>query len=120
YPFLRTDSPTPVELGSYGAAAADRALVVIGDFLLDVTGKPVRPSNADLKQIVTSLDKIADHTPFPSIGEHLPEQGRLRGSEHYVLGPRALAQFVPLGTDDWVGFNYSAETILGRSRLAGK
>jgi hypothetical protein len=120
YTFLRNDSLTPVELGSYGAAAGDRALVVIGDFLLDVTAKPARPSNADLKQLVTSLDKIADHTPFPSIGEHLPEPGRVRSSEHYVLGPRALAQFVPLGTDDWVGFNYSAETILARYRLAGK
>jgi hypothetical protein len=120
YTFLRNDSLTPVGLGSFGSAAGDRALVVIGDFLLDIAAKPARPSNADLKQLVTSLDKIADHTPFPSIGEHLPEQGRLRSSEHYVLGPRALAQFVPLGTDDWVGFNYSAETILARYRLAGK
>jgi hypothetical protein len=120
YTFIRDDSLTPVELSSYGAASGDRALIVIGDFLLDVTAKPARPSNADLKQLVTSLDKIADHTPFPSIGEHLPEQGRVRSSEHYVLGPRALAQFVPLGTDDWVGFNYSAETILARYRLAGK
>jgi hypothetical protein len=120
YTFLRNDSLAAVELGSFGAASGDRALVVIGDFLLDVTGKPARPSNADLKQLVISIDKIADHTPFPSIGEHLPEQGRVRSSEHYVLGPRALAQFAPLGTDDWVGFNYSAETILARYRLAGK
>src|SRR6266853_5727785 len=54
YTFLRNDSLTPVELGSYGAAAGDRALVVIGDFLLDVTAKPTRPSNADLKPILTS------------------------------------------------------------------
>jgi hypothetical protein len=120
YTFLRNDSLTPLELGSYAAAATDRALVVIGDFLLDVTAKPARPSNADLKQLVTSLDKVADHTPFPSIGEHLPEQSRVRSSEHYVLGPRALAQYVPLGTDDWVGFDHSAETIVARYRLAGK
>jgi hypothetical protein len=120
YTFLRSDSLTPVELGSYAAAATDRALVVIGDFLLDLTAKPARPSNTDLKQLVTSLDKVADHTPFPSIGEHLPEQSRVRSSEHYVLGPRALAQYVPLGTDDWVGFDHSAETIVARYRLAGK
>jgi len=120
YTFLRNDSLTPVELGSFGAAAGDRALVVIGDLLLDVTSKPARPSNADLKQLVTSLDKIADHTPFPSIGEHLPEQGLVRRSEHYVLGPRALAQYVRLGMDDWVGFDHSAETILARYHLAGK
>jgi hypothetical protein len=120
YTFLRNDSLTPVELGSYAAAAIDRALVVIGDLLLDVTAKPARPSNADLKQLVTSLDRVADHTPFPSIGEHLPELSRVRSSEHYVLGPRALAQYVPLGTDDWVGFDHSAETIVARYRLAGK
>jgi hypothetical protein len=120
YTFLRTDSLTPVELGSFGAASGDRALVVIGDLLLDVTSKPARPSNADLKQLVTFLDKIADHTPFPSIGEHLPEQGLVRRSEHYVLGPRALAQYVPLGTDDWVGFDHSAETIVAQYHIAGK
>jgi hypothetical protein len=120
YTFLRGDSLTPADLGSYSAVANDRALVVVGDFLLDVAGKPARPSNSDLKQLIASLDKVADHTPFPSIGEHLPEPGRVRGSEHYVLGPRALSQYVPLGTDDWIGFNYSAETMLARYRLTGK
>jgi hypothetical protein len=120
YTFVRNEALAPVELGSFASAAADRALVVIGDILLDVTGKLGRPSNADLKQLVTSLDRVADHTPFPSIGEHLPEQGRARSSEHYVLGTRALVQYVPLGTDDWVGFDHSAETILARYRLAGK
>ena len=120
YTFLRNDSLTPVELGSYGSASGDRVLVVIGDFLLDVAGKPARPSNTDLKQLVTSLYKIADRTPFPSIGNYLPEQGLVRNSEHYVLGPRTLAQYVPLGTDDWVGFDHSGEIILARYRLAGK
>jgi hypothetical protein len=120
YTFLRGDSLTPADLGSYSAVANDRALIVVGDFLLDVAGKPARPSNDNLKQLIASLNKVADHTPFPSIGEHLPEPGRIRGSEHYVLGPRALSQYVPLGTDDWIGFNYSAETMLARYRVAGK
>ena len=120
YTFVRNDSLTPVEMGSYAAAGGDRALVVVGDFLLDVTAKPARPSNAELKQLVAPLDKIADHTPFPSIGEHLPREGLVSRSEHYVLGPRALAQYVPLGTDDWIGFNFSAETMLARYRIAGK
>jgi len=120
FTFLENESLTPLDLGAYAASANDRALIVVGDFLVDVTGKPARPSNADLRQLIASLDKVADRTPFPSIGEHLPEPGRIRGSEHYVLGPRALSQYVPLGTDDWVGFNYSAETMLAKYRLAGK
>jgi hypothetical protein len=109
-----------VALGSFGDASQDRALFVVGEFLVDVTGKPTRPSNDELKQLADSLNKVADHTPFPSIAQHLPEQGRVRGSEHYVLGPRSLAQFVPLGTDDWMGFDHSAETIVAQYRLAGK
>jgi hypothetical protein len=120
YTFLRNDSLEPVELGSFASASGDRALVVVGGFLVDVAGKPARPSNADLKLLVAPLDKIADRTPFPSIGYYLPDRGLVRNSEHYVLGPRTLAQYVPLGTDDWVGFDHSAETILARYRLAGK
>ncbi len=82
--------------------------------LLDVSvpAKQARPSDGDLKQLADFLDKKADHTPYPFIGEHLPEKGRVRNSERYVIGPLSLAHFVPLGTDDWMGFDHSAETIL--------
>jgi hypothetical protein len=119
YTFLRDDSLTPVTLGSFGCASGERALIVIGDFLLDVVSKQTRPSDADLKILTDSLDKIADHASFPTIGEYLPEQGLVRRSEHYILGPRALARYVPLAADDWIGFDYSAETIVARYRLAG-
>jgi hypothetical protein len=120
YTFLRNDSLTPVTLGSFGCASRERALIVIGNYLIDVVGKQSRPSNADLKLLADSLNLIADRTPFPTIGEYLPEQGLLHRSEHYILGPHALAQYVPLGTDDWIGFDYSAEAIVARYRLAGK
>jgi len=120
YTFLRNDSLTPVTVGSFGCASRERALIVIGDFLVDVTAKQSRPTDAELRLLADSLNKVADHTPFPTIGEYLPEQGLVHRSEHYVLGPRALAQYVPLGTDDWIGFDHSAETIVARYRLAGK
>ena len=44
----------------------------------------------------------------------------MRDSERYVLGPRSLSQYVPIGTDDWIGFDHSAETIVARYRVAGK
>lgn len=122
YTFLRNDSLSDVNLGAYASASRERALIVVGEMLLDVTApaKQARPSDTDLKQLVDLLEKHADQTPYPTIGEHLPEQGRVRNSEHYLLGPRSLAQFVALGTDDWVGFDHSAETIIARYRVAGK
>ena len=57
---------------------------------------------------------------YPFVGEHLPEKGRVPASERYVIGPLSLAHFVPLGTDDWMGYDYSAETILATYKVAGK
>jgi hypothetical protein len=122
YTFLRNDSLAAANLGSYASASPDRALFVVGEMLLDISAAPKqgRPSDADLKQLADLLDKKADHTPYPFIGEHLPQKGRVRDSERYVIGPLSLAHFVPLGTDDWMGFDNSAETILAQYIVAGK
>jgi hypothetical protein len=130
YTFLRNDSLQPATLGSFGCASRDRALFVVGDLLIDVAATPVvgakpsaklaRPSDADLQQLAQTLRKVADRRPFPSIGGHLPEQGKVLRSEHYVLGPQTLSKYVPIGTDDWVGYDYSAETILARYKLGDK
>jgi hypothetical protein len=122
YTFLRSDALSAADLGSYAGASNERAFIVVGEMLLDVSApaKQARPSDADLKQIVDLLDKKADHTPYPFIGEHLPEKGRVRNSERYVIGPLGLAHFVPLGTDDWMGYDHSAETILAHYTVAGK
>jgi len=122
YTFLRNDSLSPANLGAYASASRERALIVVGEMLLDVTvpAKQARPTDADLKQIADLLKKRADDTPYPTIGDHLPEPGRVRNSERYFIGPLSLAQFVPLGTDDWVGFDHSAETIVARYRVGGK
>src|SRR5258706_10868364 len=70
YTFLRAHSLWPADLGSYSAVADDRALIVVGDFLLDVTGKPSRHSKADLMQLIASLSRIAEHTQYPYIRTH--------------------------------------------------
>lgn len=122
FTFLRNEALTDANLGSYAGASRDRALIVVGEMLLDVTAQPkqARPSDADLKQLADLLDKKADHTPYPFIGEHLPEKGRIQNSVRYVIGPLGLAHFVPLGTDDWMGYDHSAETILAHYQVAGK
>ncbi len=122
FTFLQNESLSTVDLGSYASASRERALIVVGEMLLDVSvpAKQARPSDADLKQLADLLDKKADHTPYPIIGEHLPEKGRVKNSERYVIGPLGLAHFVPLGTDDWMGYDNSAETILAHYNVGGK
>jgi hypothetical protein len=119
YTFLYNDTLAAASLGSYSGVSRERALVVIGEMVLDVTvpAKQARPTDSELKQLADALDKKADHTPYPFVGEHLPENSRVRGSVRYVIGPLSLAHFVPLGTDDWMGYDYSAETILAKYQV---
>jgi hypothetical protein len=122
YTFLTNDALSAVGVGSYASASRERALIVVGEMLLDISApaKQLRPADGDLKQLAALLDKKADHTPYPFIGDHLPEKGRVRDSVRYVIGPLSLAHFVPLGTDDWMGFDHSAETIMAHYQVAGK
>jgi hypothetical protein len=122
YTFLHSDGLSDAALGSYASASPSRALIVVGEMLLDISApeKQPRPADVDLKQLADALDKKADHTPYPFIGEHLPEKGRVKDSVRYVIGPLSLAHFVPLGTDDWMGYDHSAETILAHYTVNGK
>ena len=119
YTFYRTDALTPIEAGSFGCASANRALIVIGNLLVDVTSPRARPSDADLRALAQYLIPQADDRPFPILGQFLPDGGLVHRSERYFVGPQALARVVPLGADDWVGFSYSAEALTARYHLAG-
>jgi len=112
YTYFRSDGLPPVQLGSFACASERRALIVAGNYLLDVTSKNARPSDDELKPLAAAVLRAADSTPFPAIGAFLPDPGRVRRSEHYVLGPHALAKYVSVGRGDWVGFDYSAEAIV--------
>ncbi|MGB6545975.1 MAG: DUF6599 family protein [Candidatus Acidiferrales bacterium] len=119
YTFLRSDALAPIDVGSFAGASANRALIVVGNLLIDVTSPRARPTDADLKALAQALTPQADTSPYPTIGESLPATGLVHRSEHYFVGPQALSRVVPLGTDDWAGFDYSAEALSARYHMNG-
>lgn len=120
YTFLRNGALSPVKIGAFGSASANRALIVVGNYLVDATGQGERPSEAALTKLASDLNKTADQTPYPTIGRHLPEKGIVPESEHYIVGQVALNREFPLSKNDWIGFNLGAEAMEARYRLAGK
>jgi hypothetical protein len=120
YTFLRSDALSAIDVGSFAGASPTRALFVVGNLVVDVSSPRARPSDADLKSLAQKLTAQADTTPFPTIGESLPAAGLVHRSEHYFVGPQALSRVVPLGTDDWAGFDFSAEALAARYRLNDK
>jgi hypothetical protein len=112
FTYVRPPDMRSSTLARYAALAPDRALVVVGNFLLDVKGKRIpHRADDDLTGLVKSVKPKADQRAFPTIADHLPAEGLIPGSERYILGPLALDKFAPLASGDWVGFGDSAEAI---------
>src|SRR5690242_5471341 len=126
FTFLREPDmalPAPVAAASYTAGKRGRALLVVGNLLIDIASIKREMAGADLNSLAQSVAAQADRRPYPPIAGFLPKAGLIPGSERYVLGPLALAQVFPSGATirtDWAGFGSSAEAIVGRYRLPGK
>ena len=126
FTLLRDSKMTGLNLGpsaAYAASAKDRALFVVGNFLVDVFASPDRPADRDLRTLADSLRPRADHTAYPFIAAFLPKSGMIPNSERYVLGRQGLAQSFPVGAinqRDWLAFDKSAEAIVAQYNIPGE
>jgi hypothetical protein len=120
YTYMLSEPMAAANLSRYSSLSRERALVLVGSWLLEVNGKDLRPLAPDLKALVDALASRADRTPYPTIGQHLPTGGLLRNSVRYLLGPVALQHVLPLGRGDWIGLADGAEAELARYRLEGQ
>ena len=120
YSFLRTPDMPRAELGEHSSSSQDRALVLIGNLVVEVHGKELAKSHGDLKALVAAVYPQAQAGLFPTMSDHLPRHGLIERTDHYFLGPAALFQFLPVATDDWLGFSQGAEAELARYRAGGR
>jgi hypothetical protein len=127
FTFLRGMNSTPItgagNSAAYAAGAPDRAILVIGNFVVDISSTGPRPADGDLKVLADSLFPSADRRPYPPLAHFLPKNGLVKDSEVYVLGPLALAQVFPVegqSAKDWIGFDKSAEAIVAHYHLVGR
>jgi hypothetical protein len=120
FTYMRPANMAVSNIARYAAISANRALLVVGNFLINADGPAVAHSANDLKNLADALKHKADPRPFPSIALHLPAEGLVPSSEHYFLGPVALRAVLPAGSGDWLGFSNGAEAISARYRKAGQ
>jgi hypothetical protein len=120
YSFLRTPDMAHADFTDHSSMSDQHALILTGDMVLDARGANVSRHQNDLKAIVAAVAARAHQGPLPTIWQHLPENGLVERSDHYVLGPVALNQFFPVGSDDWLGFSYGAEAEVARYQSQGK
>ncbi len=116
FTFLRTPEMPVSNLAKFAAVYKDHALIVVGNFLLDIRGSALASPTSELNLLVKALQPKADTRPFPIIVEHLPPAGLVAGSEHYASGPLALRSVLPVADGDWLGFAQGGEAVIARYR----
>jgi hypothetical protein len=119
YSYLRTTDMPKAELAEHSSISRERVLVLVGNLVVEASGKDIPRSNADLKALVAAIAPHAESGLLPTIGEHLPTKGFIDRTDKYVLGPETLNQVFPLSTGDWLGFSLGAEVATAKYRVNG-
>lgn len=122
YSFLRTPDMAPAKYSEHSSKSRSRVLVLVGSILLDVSGDELTSEPAVIKKLVTPLESQAQEAVYPSLPMRLPTTDLIQRTDHYFLGPIALAQFWPEASakGDWVGFSSGAEAETAKYRLGGR
>jgi hypothetical protein len=119
YSYLRAPEMHGTDITEHSSISSARALILQGNFVVDVTGKDFSVVAPDLKALVAALAPHAEAGAYPILWQHLPLAGMESKSDHYVLGPEALKHFFPLAEGDWLGFAHGAEAEVARYRVNG-
>lgn len=120
YSFLRTPDMAPANLTQHSSLSPGRALALTGNLVLQFTGKSLRRDSDAIELLVAEAGSHAHWGAYPVLQQRLPTQNLIPRSDHFIWGPVALGEFLPLAQGDWLGLSRGAEAELARYRLDGR
>lgn len=122
YSYLRTPDMPHANLAAHSAMSHDRALALSGNLVVEVRGSDLPKMTADLKALASAVASHAQEGPLPMLPQHMPLNNMVERSDHYILGPQTLNQFMTVNgaSGDWLGFSEGAEAEVAKYRLGGK
>lgn len=120
YSFLRTPDMPQAKLTQHSCMSSGRALALTGNLVLEFTGSDIRRASDAMVLLVAQAGGHALFGIYPPLPQRLPAKDFVARSDHYVLGPVALGQLLPLAQGDWVGFSKGAEAELARYKIQGR
>lgn len=120
YSFLCTPDMAQANLTQHSSMSSDRALALTGDLVVQFSGKNLRKDDDPIVLLVAMAGGHAHFGAYPALPQQLPTENFIPRSDHFVWGPVALAQFLPLASGDWLNLSKGAEAELGRYRLGGR
>jgi hypothetical protein len=120
YSYLRTPEMAHAGPNDHSVMSREEALVLLGNFVLDIHGSDLVRNSGDLNALVSGLASKSQQGPLPTLTEHLPTKGFIDRSDKYILGPVTLNQFFPVSQNDWLGFATGAEAEVARYHVDGR
>lgn len=120
YSFLRTPDMAQANLTQHSCISANRALALTGNLVIQFSGKNVRNDGDAITLLVAQAGAHAHWGAYPALPQRLPTDHFIPRSDHFVLGPVALTQFVPQLKGDSLELSKGAEAEVGRYRLGGR
>ncbi len=97
-----------------GEKPEPKGLIQLGNYILEFKGP--KPVGDEFDKLYVVLPRI-EQSPLPSLMDFLPKDP-VPGSARYILGPAALAKFVPSIPPSVAGFHFGteAETLQYRTK----
>ena len=105
YSFLRTPDMRRANFTDHSSISSDRALVLAGNLVLDVNGRELAGSSAQIKALVAAISPQAEEGSLPNLPFYLPEDRRVDVTDRYILGPQTLDQLFPEGLERELDFS---------------
>jgi hypothetical protein len=119
YSYLRTPDMARANFTDHSSLSSGRALILIGDLMLDIRGKDLGESQPQVKALVAVIEPKANEGALPMLGQYMPQRNMIERTDRYVLGPQTLNQLFPGGLGDSLGFQSAAEAELAHYHLGG-
>jgi len=119
YSYLRTADMARSNLAEHASYSNDQALILVGNYVLEIAGKDVPRNLASLAALEKSVEGSAQTGAYPDLWKVLPEKNLVEGTNHYALGPTGLAKFLTVVPGDWLGFSDGAEAEVAKYRIGG-
>jgi len=94
-----------IRLWLEGEKPVHQGLIQLGNYILEFKGP--KPGVEEFKKLYVVLPRI-EQSPLPTLVDFLPKDP-VPGSARYVLGPTALARFVPGIPPSVAGFHFGTE-----------
>jgi hypothetical protein len=116
YSYLRTPEMPRADLTEHSSMTRDRALILTGNFVLEIRGNDLSRYRSDIAALVESVSRHAEQGLYPTLWQRLPSTGIIERTDHYVLGPVVLGRLFANLDGDWIGFSQGAEAELARYR----